>query len=68
MKRHKVLVHGLKKFQCNVCATEFSQSERLKEHVKRIHEETKDYACQLCGKEFVSKPEMRKHVETVHDM
>ena len=44
---------GERKYQCEICAHQFSRPNRLKEHIETVHE-GKTYQCEKCGKELSS--------------
>ena len=55
------------KATCKICSLEVSNSEALKIHMKRIHEEKdKVIKCKLCFLEFFSKGSFKLHTEEKH--
>ena len=47
--------------KCEICEKTFSDSTRLKNHIKNIHE------CESCGKLFSLKHHLERHIHTIHE-
>ena len=39
----------------------------LRDHVKSIHEKTKDHVCDLCGAAYGRKSHLKDHINVVHN-
>lgn len=46
---------------CNLCWTQFSEKQRLEEHLKKVHESNKPFSCTQCGKRFVYIQKLKEH-------
>ena len=69
MKRHVSCVHeGQRNYNCSFCEKAFSRQDRLKHHIKVVHEGHKnDVECELCGKCYYDKSTLKKHIMAVHE-
>jgi K+ transporter len=43
------------------------QRQKLKMHVKKVHEKIKDFQCKLCYKFFAEKQNVKNHMEVIHE-
>ena len=66
LKRHSETVHEGSKFDCNLCDKSFSRKNRLKHHIKNVHEEKKLLNCNFCDSQFETGKFLQNHLETVH--
>ena len=55
-----------KKVPCVHCAKEFSSSDKMREHVKRIHEGVKDKLCNQCSYATYSNFNLKLHITKMH--
>ena len=62
LKIHKTTEHAEKIFGCEFCGKLFGGSQRLKNHVKVIHEGIRDFICHYCNKTFGSSGNRDKHI------
>uniref|UniRef100_A0A7S2SER1 C2H2-type domain-containing protein n=1 Tax=Mucochytrium quahogii TaxID=96639 RepID=A0A7S2SER1_9STRA len=53
-------------FECHICHKVFSVPDRLKTHIRTVHEKRKDFKCETCGKCFTQKSSLTVHIKTVH--
>lgn len=61
LKRHVESVHmHLKKYQCNLCSSNFSSKQSLKEHL-RIHSGFMPFKCTACDKSFRQASQLSLH-------
>ena len=44
-----------------------SEGEKLKKHIKIVHENFKNYECETCGKSFSAARSLKKHNHTVNE-
>ena len=64
---HKRIHSGEKSFHCNICSRSFSTICKLKDHIRRIHENNEHLEkCDLCDKTFPNKWRLKVHKIT-HD-
>merc|ERR1711974_85605 len=55
-----------KSFRCHYCLQSFTQSGRVRRHVKRIHEKSTEFVCKTCLKSFRAKGNLKRHFQNVH--
>ena len=55
-----------KKVPCLHCAKEFSSGDKMKEHVKRIHEGVRDKLCNQCSYATYSNFNLKLHITKMH--
>ena len=55
-----------KKVPCVHCAKEFSSGDKMREHVKRIHEGVKDKFCSQCSYATYSNFNLKLHITKMH--
>ena len=67
MNRHIAIVHGEKKFECEICNFRFAVSGKLKNHVMVVHEGIKPFECEICNQCFAQNGTLKKHVLAVHE-
>ncbi len=46
---------------CNECGKEFTRSDNLRRHVKRVHTREKLFACETCDKSFATADVLKRH-------
>ena len=66
LSRHIAIVHKKLKFQCQLCDKNFLGEDKLKVHVKCVHEKVKDKLCDKCDLRFVDNYRLKRHVSQVH--
>ena len=66
--QHKLSHDNLKTQKCSECSFATNASYDLKNHIKRIHQATKDFVCyeKNCGKAFKRRCDMENHRKSVH--
>lgn len=66
--QHKLSHENLKTQKCDLCSFATNAPYDLKNHIKRIHNATKDYVCNddTCGKAFKRRCDMENHRRSVH--
>lgn len=66
--QHKLSHENLKNQKCTQCSFATNAPYDLKNHIKRIHQATKDFVCQTdgCGKGFKRRCDMENHRKSVH--
>jgi len=52
-----------KTHQCKLCPKNFSQKERLEEHIENVHT---THQCEFCAKKFSRREKMCEHIKAVH--
>ena len=54
---------------CESCGKSFVRADRLKNHIRTVHEGQKDLhlKCEPCRKSFSEAGSLKKHIHTVHD-
>ena len=55
-----------KKVECNICGKCMSTKEKLKTHVKQIHNQVRDKQCDRCEYNTYSGGNLRLHINTQH--
>lgn len=68
LKNHVNSQHNKVRYNCSQCEASFSQNVRLREHVKRVHQENAHEAqhkCSFCNKTFARIDGLKLH-EAVH--
>ena len=53
-------------YECEICEYVTSYSSTLRQHVRAVHEHSKNHKCEDCGKSFSKKHHLQRHVKTVH--
>lgn len=68
LSQHRLSHENLKTQKCDQCSFATNALYDLKNHVKRIHQATKDYFCpvEICGKAFKRRCDMENHRKSVH--
>ena len=56
-----------KNLTCRICIKTFSRKGNLKNHVKAVHDETKEHQCESCKKTFSEKGNLERHIRIVHE-
>lgn len=66
--QHKLSHQNLKNEKCEFCSFATNAPYDLKNHIKRIHQASKDYVCpeKDCGKAFKRRCDMENHRKSVH--
>ena len=54
-------------FECEHCGQAFTESSKLKVHIRTVHEKRRDFVCELCGKDFTHSSSLKKHIRTTHE-
>ena len=52
---------------CETCGKSFSSAQKMKHHIKAIHNGQKDYKCESCGKAFSEAGNLKKHINSLHN-
>ena len=60
---HMILVHQIKKGQCNICLVKIANQELMEEHLKIVHDRKKK--CPNCSKQF-NENYLEKHMDSIH--
>ena len=60
-------VLGEKPFSCSFCGKAFSRQDKLKNHVRAIHEKEKPFSCQLCAYATADSGSLKKHMRVHTD-
>lgn len=68
LSQHRLSHENLKSQRCPYCSFATNAPYDLKNHIKRIHEATKDYPCveEGCKKAFKRRCDMENHRKSVH--
>ena len=68
LKKHISSVHDkLRKFQCHLCDSTFTDSTPLRIHLKRHKADPiKQFNCDICDKSFKIEDELKVHVKHIH--
>jgi hypothetical protein len=80
LARHIKSKHTEERFKCNICDSNFTRKDKLKEHKENVHNFTdvnydyyyKDYPrsqpymCAICDAKFERKDKLDRHTTTVH--
>ncbi|KAF0992542.1 hypothetical protein HZS_6969, partial [Henneguya salminicola] len=65
LERHKKYTSCVdnpnRKFSCTLCTRTFEKAERLRVHVRQVHDKIKPYKCTTCSKEFSQSSSLTKH-------
>ena len=62
LKRHLKSHNSIGKcVQCSICSTDIDK-EKLKKHVKEVHQNRKEHKCSSCNMGFHRFSEMREHL------
>ena len=51
---------------CEQCGKRFPRLDRLKRHIKTVHEQQRDFECGVCRKRFASQYHLDRHLLQVH--
>ena len=54
-------------YNCELCPKVLSNLERLKRHVKSVHDQIKDHQCEQCDTSYSDSQSLRRHVRTKHE-
>ncbi|KAK6173901.1 hypothetical protein SNE40_017275 [Patella caerulea] len=62
--QHKILEHGLKPtyFSCNICQSEVTTEDELRQHQTDVHAEEYPYECPKCFRRYQNSEEYNLHV------
>ena len=60
---HKLLVHGVNKFNCDECPFEGASQESLTNHTDGVHAKIKDHVCEICEEAFSQMADLKNHKE-----
>ena len=52
--------------ECHLCQRVFSNQQKLRNHVEKIHE-VRDFHCGVCAMDFVTSFDLHKHKLKEHD-
>ena len=70
MKRHlaNTACGGLDKerYKCDLCTKDFSRKEKLRDHVKNVHEKISDRHCPYCSYATYKQYNLKLHITKVH--
>lgn len=68
LSQHGLSHENLKTQKCSHCSFATNAPYDLKNHIKRIHQSTKDYSCPVadCEKAFKRRCDMENHKKSVH--
>jgi KRAB domain-containing zinc finger protein len=64
---HQQVRHGISiKSRCKHCGETYESREKLKEHVKAVHPDTREkpLVCEQCGKAFPTEHDLKLHLES----
>ena len=53
--------------RCLICDRKFKYKDKLRYHIRNIHEGKKPFKCSICFIGYVSKSALNFHTKTVHD-
>jgi len=67
MEIHKPLEERKKAVLCELCGNTYSSSNRLKNHVKLVHEGVRAHVCNHCGVSFATSWLLKGHIFRRHD-
>ena len=59
-----LVVH--KSIKCNICDATFKTNQKLKNHIRSLHE-GKRFKCKSCDGSFTQKESLKRHVTSVHE-
>ena len=65
LNRHIQSEHKGKKYQCDSCDKEFTNSSTLWAHYRSVHEGV-TYECNICQSTFTQKGSLSQHIKSVH--
>jgi len=54
------------KLRCNQCLKKFSRADKLKRHIKNVHNKEQPYQCDQCLKKFSRSSGLKQHIQIVH--
>ena len=57
-----------RKFKCQECTSEFTQTSSLRNHLKVIHCNTKNYQCPECDYKFHNSSNLKRHILKGHSV
>jgi len=63
LRKHQVMKHGQRKFECSNCSKMFASRQNLEAH-KRIHTGETPWDCKLCNSKFNRQHHFRQHLST----
>ena len=66
LKQNIKVVHGPKKFECDLCDYKPTTKSHLKSHINCVHLKDKSHKCDMCSYATASKSVLRRHVNGVH--
>ena len=55
-----------KPFECYICDKAFGLQDKMKMHLKTVHEGQKPLTCHICEKTFLRTENLQSHIGTVH--
>ena len=70
LKRHMLEQHNDERFAnvlCHLCDKKFICKSHQRNHVRMVHEETKDFRCEFCQTTMASKFSFQKHMLVQHN-
>merc|ERR1712200_335114 len=58
----------MKPFSCEFCNKSYSRKDKLRTHIKMVHEDqnVKQHSCQVCEKSYSRKDKLNNHMKQSH--
>ena len=69
LRKHIIRKHhaaGTKEALCTLCGTSFQHVYKLKQHIVKLHGDSKDHICAHCGKMYATGMDLERHVTIQH--